>query len=364
MKNRILFVDDEAVVLEIATLMLGEFYRVDTARTGEEGLEAIKHRSSYSAIVSDLCMPGMDGATFLKRASEISPQSPRLAVTGYTDLQYACDAINEAKVFRLLPKPCDMTTLRAALDDAIAESDRLQFHQACLDQVSDGYVGLLANLLTSVDSYAHDRAMRVAKIAQNVANSLALTNAGDFQSAAISYEIEALVASDKNWNLKTANETLSLLPGKRATTRRADTKHPVPTKSLPRSAQPECAGGITSESILRVVHDLDLLMEESILPAVALQRMSQQPDQYDRRVIQSVRVVMGWPEKAQSEKRSLADVCPGMVLMQDVVSTDGRTLVARDTKLTESMLTRLRKFASNSSIDNHVLVGDGHACES
>ena len=65
---RILCVDDEPHVLEGLTLNLGRRYDVQTAGSGAAALELLQNDPQRSLIISDMRMPGMDGATFLSKA--------------------------------------------------------------------------------------------------------------------------------------------------------------------------------------------------------------------------------------------------------------------------------------------------------
>jgi CheY-like chemotaxis protein len=66
--------------------IFGEF-DVVVAKSGEAGLDAVRWGEKFAVIVSDMRMPGMDGATFLAKAREISPDSVRILLTGQADVQ-------------------------------------------------------------------------------------------------------------------------------------------------------------------------------------------------------------------------------------------------------------------------------------
>ncbi|MBN2060547.1 MAG: response regulator [Deltaproteobacteria bacterium] len=119
MKERILFVDDDSNILEAFKRQMRKKYDVETALGGEDGLDALRNGGRYAVIVSDLRMPGMDGNIFLTKAKNIAPNSTRIMLTGYADLQAAMKAINNGKIFRLLTKPCPTGSLMEALEEGI-----------------------------------------------------------------------------------------------------------------------------------------------------------------------------------------------------------------------------------------------------
>jgi diguanylate cyclase (GGDEF)-like protein len=118
-RHKVLCVDDEPQVLEGLSLQLGRRYEVLTASSGAQGLELLHKDNSIAAIISDMRMPRMDGATFLSRARAIAPRAARILLTGQTDLQSAIAAVNQAQVLKFLSKPCLPPDLHAAVEFAI-----------------------------------------------------------------------------------------------------------------------------------------------------------------------------------------------------------------------------------------------------
>ena len=104
MEYKVLFVDDDANILSAYKRQLRKYFHIETARGSEIGLQEIKSNGGYAVIVSDLKMPGMDGNQFLAKVKDISPESIRIMLTGYADLQNAIEAINRVNIFRLLTK--------------------------------------------------------------------------------------------------------------------------------------------------------------------------------------------------------------------------------------------------------------------
>src|SRR5262245_28427095 len=104
MSERILCVDDEPNVLAGYQRQLRKHYDIEIAQGGEQGLAAIQEKGPYAVIVSDMRMPGMNGAQFLARAKELAPHSVRMLLTGYSDQKAAISAVNDGHIFRFLTK--------------------------------------------------------------------------------------------------------------------------------------------------------------------------------------------------------------------------------------------------------------------
>jgi diguanylate cyclase (GGDEF)-like protein len=118
-RHTVLCVDDEPQVLAGLSLQLGRRYEVLTASSGAQALEVLGQHHCIAAIISDMRMPRMDGATFLSRARALAPRAARILLTGQSDLQSAIAAVNEAQVLKFLSKPCLPPVLHAAVECGI-----------------------------------------------------------------------------------------------------------------------------------------------------------------------------------------------------------------------------------------------------
>lgn len=113
---RILFVDDENQLLKaLSRVFRGGEYAIRTAESGEEGLALLKEEAA-DVIVSDMRMPGMDGATFLSKSIELAPASRRILLTGFSDHDSTVNAINHGKIHQYLNKPWDNEELKRTVD--------------------------------------------------------------------------------------------------------------------------------------------------------------------------------------------------------------------------------------------------------
>lgn len=120
MHPSILFVDDESFVTSsIQRALLDRPYRVLTATSGEEALNLLQNEV-VDVVVSDERMPGLSGAEFLTQVRQRRPDVIRVMMTGYSSLDSAARAINDAAVFRLIQKPVSFDRLLAVLEEAVS----------------------------------------------------------------------------------------------------------------------------------------------------------------------------------------------------------------------------------------------------
>jgi HD-like signal output (HDOD) protein/CheY-like chemotaxis protein len=118
-RKRILFVDDEPRVLDALRRMLrGSRHEWDmTFVAGGDAALAALEAAPFDVIVSDMRMPGMDGATLLARVKERFPNVVRMVLSGYTELEAALRAVPVAHQF--LSKPCEADVLREVIARAL-----------------------------------------------------------------------------------------------------------------------------------------------------------------------------------------------------------------------------------------------------
>ncbi len=103
---KILVVDDEENILRaIRRLLMDEDLEVLTATSGEEALRILIADQDVGLIVSDQRMPGLTGVDFLEKARKIVPDTIRIVLTGYADVNAAIDAINRGGAYRYVTKP-------------------------------------------------------------------------------------------------------------------------------------------------------------------------------------------------------------------------------------------------------------------
>jgi signal transduction histidine kinase len=109
--RKILVVDDEPRGVELLERCLRTLGEVQTAGSGEAGWEAAR-LGGFDLIITDQRMPGLSGVELLTRVAEHSPDTGRVLITGYTDLESTIDAINRGQVHAYLTKPCAPEQLR------------------------------------------------------------------------------------------------------------------------------------------------------------------------------------------------------------------------------------------------------------
>ena len=114
----LLLVDDEPNILTaLQRLLRRDGYTLLASDDPHQALDILAGQR-VDVILSDQRMPGMSGVEFLRRAKEIRPETMRIVLSGYTDLQFITDAINEGAIYKFLTKPWDDEQLREQIREA------------------------------------------------------------------------------------------------------------------------------------------------------------------------------------------------------------------------------------------------------
>ena len=121
-RTKVLFVDDEENILKsLKRLLVDEEIEILTATSGEQGLDLLRDTEDIGLIVSDQRMPGLSGADFLRQSREISPDTLRIMLTGYADINATIDAINKGGAYRYISKPWDDEEMIQIVRDAVRQ---------------------------------------------------------------------------------------------------------------------------------------------------------------------------------------------------------------------------------------------------
>lgn len=131
----LLFVDDEPSILSaLRRLFRPHGYRILIAESGQAGLDTLESET-VDLVISDMRMPEMDGATFLKAVRSKWPGIVRILLTGYADITSTIAAINEGEIYRYIAKPWDDNEIVLVVREAL-ERQRLEAENQRLTELT------------------------------------------------------------------------------------------------------------------------------------------------------------------------------------------------------------------------------------
>ncbi len=133
---QILCVDDDEIVLRsLSRLLKSQQYSVITSTDPLSALEQVKQHD-FAVIISDMRMPQMDGAEFFSQTKSLAPDSQRILVTGFADIDTTLDAINKGQIHGFIQKPWQNNLLLSTISDSIEKYQLKKQNQQLQSQIA------------------------------------------------------------------------------------------------------------------------------------------------------------------------------------------------------------------------------------
>jgi two-component system, NtrC family, sensor kinase len=116
----VVYVDDEPINLRVFEANFNHRFRLKTFQTASHALEfVVQHAPEIGVLITDQRMPEMTGVQLLEKVKHAAPDSQRMMLTAFADMQAMSDAVNLGQVTRYFAKPWSKEELAGALEDAL-----------------------------------------------------------------------------------------------------------------------------------------------------------------------------------------------------------------------------------------------------
>jgi response regulator RpfG family c-di-GMP phosphodiesterase len=368
-KPRVVCVDDEPQVLSGISLHLRRRFEVELATSGAAALDLLARQPPAAVLISDMRMPGMDGAKLLAEASARFPTTTRILLTGHANLDSAIVAVNDGHVFRFLIKPCPPPELVAAVEAAADVHRVAAAERTLLEQTLQGSIRMLTEVMALTNPVAFGKAQRLKHLVDSLCDRLELADRWEVEIAALltplstftlpSETLEKLYygaelsAEERAMVARTPDVTEQLLAniprleGVRAIL--SNYEKPYKRPERPDALPSDQAKLSRLTQVLRVVVDFDALEARTSSTALAISGLNGRAEQYCPEVLAAFLAAFG-QRKAVDKIRdiSVAALRPGMVFASDVKLTTGTLFVGRGYQVTPAFLDRIRNFRAGS----------------
>lgn len=355
---RVLCVDDEPRVLEALERTLSEDYELLTAAGAEAALALFDAGERFAVVISDMRMPGMDGAQLLAELRLRDSELVRVLLTGHADLEAAARAVNQGALFRFLLKPCPPETLGAALRDAVAEHRRKLTERDVLERTVTGVVRLLRELVDQCAPSVHLRSLAVRELVLHVVERLKLEPRWQFEAAAELHGIgyvalpQELVARGLSGAELAADEELTFASHVVIAERllaNVPRLEPVAlaialTQLEEEPAQVDPAAWLCSR-LLRVAFELERLLSRGVAHREAVDQLRVRGGPLERRFLVPLLAFRHTAELTVVRSVRAAQLSSAMVLDDDARTVDGTLVVPAGRRLGALVVERLLAFA-------------------
>lgn len=360
MKPKVLFVDDEANILESFKLSLRKFFEVETALGPGAGLKALVGQGPFPVVVSDLRMPRMDGIEFLAQVKEIAPATVRIMLTGHADLEAAIAAVNKGEIFRFLIKPCPTDQLIASLKEAVRVHSLEMAERELLHGTLRGCLRVLTDILNLVNPEAFGRSERVRRLALNVGKRLFIKQPLHLDLGAMLSQLGCVTLPDelitkiyKGAQLTSEEQQIfdmhpAVTAGMLSQIPRMERVREVILHQNTKAAE---APKIPLESkILKACLDYDSLEQAGLDKHDAVDALRGRTGWYDPRVLEALEKATAGEEGYLRRELEFRELQPGMILVDPLMSRDNVHIMAKGTELTELSLARLENFRKSKRL--------------
>jgi len=373
MKDKILCVDDDPNILDGYKRSLRKQYDLHIAIGPEEGLKAIRHDGPFAVIVSDYAMPGMNGVEFLKQARAIAPDSVRMMLTGFANMDNAMKAINEGNIFRFLTKPCQPEVLALSLDAGLEQYRLKRVEKELLEQTLLGSIRVMSQILSLVNPVAFSRTSRIKFYMKSMAVHLGMANVWSYEIAAMLCDLGCIILPADTLSRIFAGDSLS------ENEQEIVKAHPALAAELlgkiPRMGK--IAGMIERQQVeyascvqpgdalpadtvvlgglmLRTAIDFDLLTAQQHSINAAINIMRSRKGVYHPKLLNALTDVKLIERKMDVRQMAILKVQVGMVADEEIRTLTGLLLMAKDQEVTKPIMERLRSFGKTVGVNEPV----------
>jgi response regulator RpfG family c-di-GMP phosphodiesterase len=371
----ILLVDDEEAILDGLRRQLRKKFTVHTAGGGAAALELLA-TEPIAVVVSDMRMPQMDGATFLAKVRTLYPNVIRILLTGQADTQAAIAAVNEGQIYRFLTKPCPPDVLLEEIGSAVELNRLVAAEKELLGSTLRRTVDALTATLSLAQPLAFARAMRVQRVVSELAEAMQLEEPWEVEVTAMlahlgtvtlpptvlakldagrpldedEREMEARVpqlSRDLVAAIPRLEAVADSIGWQRARYDGTGSPQGVPAgEELPLAAR-----------MLRLAADFEAGRSQRPSIQATLSALRADAGAYDPRLLEAL---VGCHEDADTEAPprdvDVLDLEEGMVVFDDILTTDGVLLIGRGTVVSDSLILRLENYADQGRVSSSIRV--------
>lgn len=375
MNRRVLFVDDEPRVLSGLRRIAARQFEVTVAQSGAAALRILLDEEPFAVVVSDMRMPRMDGAEFLSRVQRLAPETTRMMLTGAAELDVATAAVNRGQIFRFMTKPCSRDDLVNALEAGVDQYRLVTAEKELLDRTLKGSVRVLSQVLSVVNPTAFGRSSRVRRIAQLVMEEMGEPIPWWVDVAAMLCQIGCVTVPEElliRWHrgeLLSEEEKAIIAEHPRVA---AQMLSKIPRMQRVRQGilyqeKRYGGGGLPADSkrekdipfagrMIKLALDFELMIMKGSSPVQTIASLDERAGWYDPDMLAALHRVVDQGQAHDKAELMIHQLEVGMIVDQDIRTTDDMLLVARETEITSPLLSKLDNWERLERVEGPIKV--------
>jgi ActR/RegA family two-component response regulator len=370
MAEKILLVDDDPLILEGHKRSLSREFLLETALGPMQALKLLTDNGPYAVVVSDMRMPEMDGIHFLSQVKSVSPETVRVMLTGYADIETAMSAINEGNIFRFLTKPCAREILAKTLTAGLVQYRLITAEKQLLEETLSSSIQVLTEVLSLVNPAAFSRAERARRYIHHIVTVMNLGNPWQYEVAAMMSQLGCVTLPPETIDAVYKGEKL------------------MPAEQVQYDAHPSVAYGLLSKiprlepiawmiehqarpvlkddnaetevrtgaEILRLILAYERLIHKGTSRTEAVHLLARQNPNFSPKFFEALVSLDPNADEGIIRRCSIEDLAPGMIIQDEVRTADGGLLVSKGQEVTPTVIFKLKNLQARRAIAGTVSV--------
>lgn len=343
---------------------LSREFVVETALGAMQALKLVTENGPYAVVVSDMRMPEMSGIQFLSQVKSLSPDTVRVMLTGYADIETALSAINEGSIFRFLTKPCSREIMAKTLTAGLVQYRLITAEKQLLEQTLSSSIQVLTEVLSLVNPAAFGRAERARRYIHHIVTVMNLGNAWQYEVAAMMSQLGCVTLAPETIEAVYKGEKL------------------MPAEQVQYDAHPSVAYGLLSKiprlepiawmiehqdrpvrkednqetevrtgaEILRLVLAYERMIHKGTSRTEAAHLLARQNANFSPKFFDALVTLDPNADEGVTRKCSIEDLAPGMIMQEEVRTTDGGLLVSKGQEVTPTVIFKLKNVHARRAI--------------
>ncbi|NOX17988.1 MAG: response regulator [Chlorobi bacterium] len=374
--HKVLLVDDEKNILSGYRRNLRTKFHIYVSESGKGGLDILRNNGPFAAVVSDYKMPEMNGIEFLSKVRDLYPDTVRVMLTGYADLDAAVNAINEGNIFRFLSKPCKVELLAKNIYDAIGQYQLITAEKELLNKTLKGSIKTLIDILAAVNPEAFSQAAQMRSMARKILARLRIQNSWEVEIGTLlskiglvtvpqsiirkKYQGAELTADEEKMffhHAQIGNELLKHIP------RLEKIAEGINYQYACYNGEGESIDFKVGDNIpflgrlLKVLNDFYSPINKGAAPNEALRIIQKKHEIYDPDILGAlIAEVQGLSEGSIISMKKLTELKIGMLLAEGIKDINGFLLVPKGNELTNISLMKILNYNKMTKIQEPIKI--------
>lgn len=352
MTKTILFVDEDNSTLKELSSKGVAGCEFQFAKSYPEALKALKGKKEIALLISELNLNGEDGIDFFCSAKKHRPSTVCMALTSAKEFEDVLKALNKARIFKYVPKPCPPKKLLKIIREGLDRHEEKRRERLAMRSALMGSVKALVDILDLVNPEAMGFERRIKKHVLATGKALKVKSPWRLELAVMLSHIgcvalppEIIAKMDKGKKLTPEEKQIFGMHPSIAHSLLENINQMSTVANIIRHQHDRINDDQPLEArIIKVALDMDRMRRKGAPAEKILEVMQTKKDVYDPKVVKAMLKLETSSAAESCRELSVADLEEGMVLAEDMVNNEGTKLMLRGQAISKASLTRLKAF--------------------